>query len=221
MIDTLLSIVAPHHCSGCGQIGTLLCDNCKYDIIDEHENVCIVCKKPASNRGVCAHCRVPYERAWTVGERSGSLQRLIGQYKFTYARAAYKPLSDLLDRTISQLPIGTIIVPVPTIASHVRERGYDHILLIAIRFAHIRGLKLHKSLKRSSQTTQRHTSANTRRQQAKRAFEVRGVIDPAATYLLIDDVATTGATLEFASKELKKAGAQHVWVAAIAYQTLD
>src|SRR5438445_12581192 len=81
MIDDILSIVAPLLCYGCGIEGTLLCDNCKYNISTEKFIQCIACGG-ASLAGVCRQCRVPYSRGWCVGERSGVLQRLIGNYKF-------------------------------------------------------------------------------------------------------------------------------------------
>lgn len=221
MIDTLLSVIAPHHCCGCGKVGTLLCDNCKYNIIDEHKSVCLVCKRPTGERGICTNCRVPYQRAWHVGERTEALQRLIGVYKFSYARSAYRPLADVLLQAVAELPASTIVVPVPTVRGHVRERGYDHMALIADRFAKKRGLPMVQLLVHQSHTTQRHASATARNSQAKHAFAVRGVIDPTATYLLIDDVITTGATLRYTAKALKDAGATTVWVAVIAYQTLD
>jgi len=96
MIDGLLSFVAPHHCCGCGNVGDLLCANCKYNIVCEFQNVCLACGKPCGAAGLCNTCRVPYERAWCVGERRDVLQRLIGLYKFERARFAYQTLGDLL-----------------------------------------------------------------------------------------------------------------------------
>ena len=82
MINNMLSFIAPHHCCGCDKIGTLLCANCKYNIISESKMVCIVCHRPTGSNWLCNTCNAPYERAWVVGERSGTLQRLVGLYKF-------------------------------------------------------------------------------------------------------------------------------------------
>lgn len=222
MIEPLLSIIAPHHCCGCQKIGTLLCDNCKYDIVSEPYDACIACGVAiAGVDGLCGVCRVPYDRAWCVAPRQDHLQRLIGNFKFTNARAAYIPLAGLLDARLPQLPPGTAIVPVPTIASHVRQRGYDHTLLIAKRFANGRGLTVDMSLRRATNTMQRGVGARQRTQQAKRAFACPTDLNPEVTYLLIDDVVTTGATVKYAAKALRDAGAQHVWVATISRQPLD
>ena len=143
MIDRVLSFIAPHHCSGCGFEGTLLCDNCKYDITSEPFSACVACGTGIANtHGVCSNCEVPYQRAWCVADRRDQLQRLIGNYKFTNARSAYYPLADLFDASLPQLPANVVIVPVPTVNSHIRQRGYDHMLLIARRFGRLRTLPI-------------------------------------------------------------------------------
>jgi ComF family protein len=164
---------------------------------------------------------MPYERAWCVGERSGVLQRLVGDFKFQNMFAAYIPLAQLLDERISELPADTIIVPVPTVAAHIRERGYDHTYVITKRIAKRRGLKMRPVLIRLTNTKQRDAGRQQRIEQAKVAFGISGAIDNEAHYLIIDDVVTTGATMQYAAETLRQAGAEHVWVAAIARQTLD
>jgi ComF family protein len=221
MLDNFLTFVAPHYCCGCGKIGSLLCDNCEYYIKSEQKMLCIACRKPTGRMWLCDTCRVPYERAWAVGERDGVLQRLIGLYKFERTQSAYKILGNLLLNTLPELPENTIIVPVPTVSSHVRERGYDHMLLIAKHIAKARGLKCEQKLYRRSDTKQRQSTSTQRVAQAKLAFAVSSKIDDTRPYLLVDDVATTGATIKYASKTLRDAGAKHVWVAVIARQTLD
>lgn len=163
---------------------------------------------------------MPYERAWCVGERSGTLQRLIGLYKFERAKSGYESLGDLVLETLPDLPTNTIIVPIPTVPSHIRERGYDHMLLIAKYIAKVKGLKYQQPLGRKTLTKQRQANAKQRTTQAKNAFEIIGKINPEIPYLLIDDVMTTGATIKYAAKTLKAAGAKHIWVVIIARQIL-
>jgi len=183
--------------------------------------VCVVCKRPTNSSWLCSSCRVPYERIWVVGERKGVLQRLIGLYKFERARSAYRMLGDLLLKVLPELPSNTVIVPVPTVSSHIRERGYDHMLLIAKYVAKKRGLDCKQLLLRKTNTKQRQTSAKTRLEQARQAFIAKMNIDQEVPYLLIDDVITTGATIKYASQTLLDSGAKLVWVAAIARQPLD
>jgi predicted amidophosphoribosyltransferase len=221
MLDNILSFIAPHYCCGCDKVGSLLCANCKNNINDELKMVCIACHRPTADMWLCKSCHMPYERAWVVGERDGVLQRLVGLYKFQRAKEGYKVLGDLLLGVLPELPEGTIVVPVPTVSGHVRERGYDHMLLIAKYIARKRRLKLERLLYRRTTTKQRQATARQRTVQARQAFMVNGSVNSDVPYLIVDDVITTGATIKYASQALCDAGAEHVWIAAIARQTLD
>ena len=221
MIDTLLSYIAPYHCSGCGQTGTLLCDNCKYNINFDEFFSCLNCNMPANSNGVCRTCKLPYSKAWCVGERTDVLEALINGYKFDRVKATYRVLGDLLLEKVDHLPKETIIVPIPTIGTHIRTRGYDHSLLIAQHFARKRGLVCRQLIQRATATKQKGASKSVREAQARQAFIVKPQLAPDVPYLLIDDVVTTGATVTYAAKGLRDAGAEHVWVAAIARQPLD
>ena len=221
MIDTLLSHVAPHLCCACGKTGTILCENCKYNIENDSFNGCLSCGKVYVMRNSCDDCNLPYSRAWCVGERSGELRKLIDDFKFENLYAAHKSLASLLDARIEQLPSSTIIVPVPTITSHIRQRGYDHTLLIARALAKKRGVKARQILRRVTSSSQRGADKATRITQAKAAFAVNKKVNDHQPYLLVDDITTTGATLKYAARALRDAGAKDVWVAVVARQPLD
>lgn len=222
MIDKLLSYIAPHYCSGCAIEGTLLCNNCKYDIISESFSTCAACGRTCvTNSGVCGNCKVPYRQIWFVADRRDQLEILLNNYKFKNMRAAYRPLADMLDARLPQLPDNTVIVPVPTISSHIRQRGYDHMLLIANQLGRIRNHPVLTNLQRTTSTKQVGAGRRQRLDQAKVAFICRETLDSSLTYLLVDDVITTGATVEYATRALQDAGATDVRVASISRQTLD
>ena len=218
MFEQLLSLVAPHLCISCGNLGSLLCDNCKYNIVSDPFIGCLNCGRPSGVNGVCKSCKVPYSRAWCVGERTKELHELIDHYKFERARSADKELAALLAAITPVFPDNTVVIPVPTIHQHVRVRGYDHTYCLARHLASIKGIQVRRILRRKYQEMQRGASKRQRIEQAKRAFEVREVLDPNTPYLIIDDVVTTGSTLKYASKCLVEAGAQTIWVASIARQ---
>jgi len=102
----------------------------------------------------------------------------------------------------------------------VRVRGYDHMRLVASEFARVRKFAYSPCLYRATSTMQRGASRAVRRDQAEAAFAACDV-NPGARYLIIDDVSTTGATLEYASRVLLRAGAHEVWVAVLATQPLE
>ena len=102
-------------------------------------------------------------------------------------------------------------MPLPTIAKHIRGRGFDHMALIAKkmngRYAPV--------LRRRKDTVQVGAEREQRIAQAKEAYFARGV-DVEAKYLLIDDVWTTGSSMKAALAEMQKAGARDISVMIIA-----
>lgn len=221
MIDKALQMIAPHHCYGCGLVGRALCINCKNHIVFDAFELCLACRKPTlALSGICRDCKPSYDRAWCVGLYEGALKETLHAYKFERAKSAYRDFADLLDARVDVLPADVIVTYVPTLSSHRRQRGYDHMKLIAKSFARKRGLKCKSILVRLNKTHQRGSSAKDRWSQSQGAYMAKNVV-AGATYLLLDDVVTTGATIEHAARVLKRAGAGQVWVATIARQTLD
>lgn len=220
MIDTLLATLAPHLCFGCGQTGTLMCDSCKNDIENETTGHCVVCERVAHDY-LCRNHQGLIDEGWCGAVRTGVIEQLIDAYKFENVKAAATPLAEVLLEHLPSLPSDTVVVPIPTIPRHIRQRGYDHALLIARVIARRRKLALVPLLRRNTATTQRDASRRLREKQAEVAFKVVGRLDPRKQYLIIDDIATTGATLRHAARVLRRAGARTVWVAAVARQPLD
>lgn len=92
-------------------------------------------------------------------------------------------------------------------------------LLIAAELAKRRGLTVATPLRRRSNVTQHFAkTATDRRLQAITFFEVRGAVEADRPHLVLDDIFTTGATIESATHQLKQAGVTEVWVAVIARQ---
>jgi ComF family protein len=104
-----------------------------------------------------------------------------------------------------------LLVPVPTATDHVRQRSYDQAKLLARALSRLSGLRYADCLRRLGQTHQVGASRRQRLIQLRTLFyikkprQVRG-----AKILLIDDVVTTGATLEAAADVLTMAGAKEV-----------
>ena len=220
MLDRVLAVVAPHPCLGCDKLGTPLCTYCKYNITSRSFSRCIVCNQP-SLVGVCIEHNKTYQNAWIVGSRRGVLQLLIGNLKFQNMKEAAGSLAQLLDARLPQFSNDTILVPIPTAPAHIRERGYDHALLIARYLAGLRQLPLERVLARRDTKTQHHANRADRITQARSAFRLDKPVDPAKRYVIIDDVYTTGATIDAASQFLKAAGARFIGVAILARQPLD
>jgi ComF family protein len=220
MIERLLSVVAPHLCSHCGHIGVPFCENCKKNIIAQEFSVCVLCGR-ANPEGICTHHKADFNQAWVVGFRDGALQRLIGNFKFRNMKAASVELADLMHRRLPTLPADAVLVPIPTTPAHIRERGYDHMLLIARQLARLRRVPVMQVLVRGNTLTQHRANRRQRIKQVKTAFSVRGPLSPDLTYIILDDVVTTGSTIVQAATLLRGAGATKVWVAVTSRQPLD
>ena len=222
MIERVLQIVAPHPCSGCAKVGSVLCDDCKYDIISEPFMGCILCGRPEIS-GICVAHDSSIARAFTVSSRTGSLEAAINRLKFQNTKAAAGTLAELLHTSLPLLPSDIQIVPIPTVRSHIRQRGYDHVALIVRHLAAFRGVPITQALRRKSNATQHTVGKKERIAQSKQAFTLSEASKNALSgqlVLLVDDIVTTGSTLQSAAKLLHEAGAT-VWVATLAYQPLD
>lgn len=219
MLGRLLDIIAPHYCCGCGKIGAILCSYCKYDIVDEIVGICPQCRAAIVGHA-CTRCSLPYQRAYMVGERRGTLEALIDASKYQSVREGCAAQAELLEAVVPRM--GTmVVVPLPTIAPHIRQRGYGHTELIAKSLAFHLDAPYRPLIFRLTADVQRGSTKAQRRIHAKRTFAVEAGLDPSLTYLLVDDVTTTGVSLEYAVRALRDAGARRVWVAVTAYQSLD
>jgi ComF family protein len=221
MLDRLLDVFAPHICCSCGRQNALLCEYCHYDIVSEAFHRCIVCLKPTVDTNLCSRCRpaAVYDDAWCVNERSDGLKELIDRYKFDRARAGAAILASLLDEAMPQLPTDTVVTYIPDIASHRRQRGYDHMALVAKLLARRRSYPCRPLLVRETSLSQRGASKVERAKRQAGAFRVDETID--SPTLLIDDIYTTGATINAGAAAIRAVSGQPLFVAVVARQPFD
>ncbi len=192
-----LDLLSPHSCRGCGLTGEVLCPRCKKYILKHHQNL----------KGL-----------YCIGKRSDLLAELIHDYKYNSVRALKNPLADMLDEVLPEIPGQVIVIPLPTIPRHIRERGLDHTTLIAKRLSKLRGYGMNNILTRNKNTVQVGSDRATRLKQAKDAYAIKpnAKIKKDATYLLLDDVWTTGASMKAAKEKLQQAGASKIIMCVLA-----
>lgn len=220
ILERVLSMVAPHECVGCGKEDTLLCEVCRIDIVGTIPSRCYRCHKLTRQFQVCDTCRrkVVPRHVWIATEYSGLPKELIHRLKFERAKSASGIIATILDNFLPLLPDDTIVTFIPTTPSRIRVRGYDQSRQIAKRFAYLRGLVFEDLISRSATTRQVGSSRKTRFEQMANAFEMKKQkVIQGRTVLLIDDVLTTGATIESASRLLADSGAKRVEVAVFAH----
>lgn len=211
IFDSFLSILAPHECLGCCAEGSLLCDKCSQILVNVPER-CYRCRKVSPGWLTCAACRKQSKlrRVSVATVYSGVAKNIVWKLKFAGAQAAAKQLATRMALLIE--PESTmLIVPVPTATSRIRRRGYDQATLLAKELATITGLKYVSCLARVNQAHQVGASRSLRLKQLANAFRVtKQELLVGANILLIDDVITTGATLEAAAICLRAAGAHKI-----------
>ncbi|MEI6481550.1 MAG: ComF family protein [Candidatus Saccharibacteria bacterium] len=138
-------------------------------------------------------------------------KELVKRLKYHNAREAAKVIANQMTVFPSQIYEHTLVVPVPTATSRVRQRGYDQSVLIARHLSKRYGLKVSELLVRHGQSRQVGSKRDQRVVQLAEAYTVRKPIHVVGSHIiLVDDVMTTGATIEAAARALKKAGARTV-----------
>jgi len=219
MPDRVANLIIPHYCCACGEIGGILCESCKNDILNESFAYCLLCLQPINNaRGLCAQHSRSALGVSVVGWRRDGLESLVDISKFESVRPGCTAQADLLASILPFLGDNVAVVPIPTIAPHIRQRGFGHTEIIAKNIAQHFRYRYFPLLQRRNNLVQHGAHRAERERQARDAFSLNGLIATEATYLLIDDVYTTGATMRAAIKLLKSAGAKRIWLAVTSRQ---
>jgi ComF family protein len=144
-------------------------------------------------------------------------KKLIRAYKFEEKRAAAPIIATMITETLPHFAEAPIVIFVPTATSHRRIRGFDHAELLAKEIAKQRNWHYERLLHRTSQSRQLGADREQRKVQLKNVFRAHNRKDITGKHiLLIDDVVTTGATLNECAKLLYEMGAQQVDAAVFA-----
>lgn len=215
ILDKLTAIYAPHVCVGCGAEGTALCNNCFADLPRPAAH-CYRCASPSLRGRTCRACRLEGSLLVSVNAAvpyDGAAKELVVGLKFGRMMAA----ADDMGRHLAQLyagalPSDALIVPVPTARKRVRARGYDQATLIARSFARYSGLQYAPLLVRFGSQEQKGADRLQRQEQLAGVYRIAGRpgLPAGAKVVLVDDVMTTGSTLEEAGRTLKAGGAAAV-----------
>ncbi len=212
MIDNVLRLFAPHYCLACEAEGNVLCSSCT-GMLQGFPSVCYRCGTATKNNATCKRCRpaTQLSAVWAVTEYEGYAKDVIWELKFAGSQAAAKDMSKAMVALEPHVTEQTIITHVPTSTGHIRARGYDQARLLARAIAKQTEGSYLSCLARSGQHRQVGASRKQRFEQLTDALRpVSGVDFTDTDILLVDDVLTSGATLEAAARVLKQAGARRV-----------
>jgi len=218
---TGLDLLFPPACGGCGQPGSRWCKDCRNGVQHLIEPVCEVCGKSVDEPGSCADCiqvRPHYRllRSWSVFE--GPIRQALHKLKYYGDMALGDALAAELFQFADDLkwPV-EMVVPVPLGKKRFQERGYNQVNLIARPLALAAGMPFAPdALTRVRETrSQVGLGKSERRLNVSGAFQARGRRVKDRIILLMDDVATTGATLSSCAEALYAAGARDVFALTV------
>jgi ComF family protein len=228
-----LDICFPRSCANCGSEAdspwSFLCWNCISKLFIIQKPVCEICGTPFAGESddefICPQCsakRPHFDKARAVMEYSGIAQKLIQDFKYHNAIFLASDFGKLMKETFevyySDNEIDEVIF-VPLFHAKQRERSYNQSELLAKQLF----LRLHKPLTKAGLYRKKATISQTRLTSAQRGANLKNVFGikykalvQNKRFLLVDDVFTTGSTVNECAKVLKRNGAKRVNVLTLA-----
>ncbi len=225
MLNYILDLLFPKYCIHCNREGSWLCDGCILLLRKPLLSGCPDCLPAASGAYCSVHASQRQLHGLLVIDRfePGLLREAIHQLKYRGIRELAVPLGQLLAERFDYFPELTdaVSLPVPLSPKRWAERGFNQAELIGYQLP----VPLYRDiLVRCKETkSQALLSKRERMSNVAEAFGIkrhRRSLIADKVVVVVDDVMTTGSTIEAAAKVVKKAGARIVWGAVIAVDDL-
>lgn len=205
-------------CLAPGFGGLALCADCLADL-PWLGRTCPRCALPLTDGSVCGQCLrrpPPYSAAWCALAYDYPLHWLIRRFKFAQELRLLPTLAALMAEALPSATPLDALVPVPMHWRRRVFRGHNHSTLLARWLARLRGIRVMPALRRRVHTVpQLGLSARARRRNLRGAIVRRRGVE-GLRLCLVDDVMTTGTTLETCARVLRAAGAAEVQVVVLA-----
>lgn len=226
--EILLNILFPKFCFSCGREGNYLCEDCKALLEISQYQYCL-CQHPkrVDERGKCPKCQRKKLSGlyFALDYKNPLIKNLVQKFKYKpFVRELAKPLASLII-THFQLSDNKpnfsnfILIPIPLSKKRLRWRGFNQAEELAkelSKFLKI-PLILNSLIKIKEAPPQVELAAEERRENIKGVFSCQnrnGI--SGKKILLVDDIYTTGSTIEEAATKLLEAGAKEVWGVVVA-----
>ncbi len=220
--DWLLGLLYPHTCPFCEKVTEKpVCGECAGKIAFVEEPRCRKCGKPVREEWMeyCGDCRAHrhyFERGVSLWLHQSPVKESIYRFKYQnrriYARFYAEQAAQRYGELIAKWRIERLI-PIPLHRKRRRERGYNQAELLARELGRILGIPVDTAaLVRVRNTApQKRLDPEQRRKSMSHAFEVSRPMQNTGPILLVDDIYTTGNTLDHAAYALRRAGAGKVY----------
>ncbi len=217
----------PDRCPVCDRVlyDTLICPACLSRIRYVKQPACYSCGKPLTGAwqeycGDCGGRHHEFRQGKAVFLYQGQMRQIIYRYKYSnrrdYTEFFATEAARLYGDWVKQQKI-TQIIPVPLSKQKRRLRGYNQAETFARRFAQLCGLPCRTGilLRIRNTTPQKQLSVRDRKNNLKNAFKIGGNVVKLDRVLLVDDIYTTGSTIDAAALVLKQAGVTEVYFLCI------
>jgi competence protein ComFC len=176
---------------------------------------------PLDESGRCALCRMGlrgFDAVYSYGSYEGTLRQLVHLFKYGGVRPLARPFGRFMIQALPREAGFDVIVPMPLHWFKQWQRGFNQADLLAREIGRKWGVPVRHVIRRRRATSPQAGLTNAkRRANVRGAFRVaRGKPLQGMRVLLVDDVVTTGATASACARVLKRAGAAHVALLALA-----
>ena len=225
----LLDLIYPRRCPVCDKavkpFGSLICEECTRKIKYVKAPYCQKCGKELRDKRAifchdCAHKEHKYDRGmalFSYPSVADSIYRFKYQGRQEYAAYYAERMARVLGEKILSLHPDAL-VPVPIHSSKKRVRGYNQAEVLAKELGRILNIPVEtKLIKRVRKTVpMKELSVGERQNNLKKAFKICHNDVKLITVVIIDDIYTTGSTIDAMAYELRQAGVKHIYFAALA-----
>ena len=207
MVRFLLDLLVPPACLVCGAPARDLCGACRRRLPWLGDRVCSRCGLPAPCGARCPAAGAAFDAAWAPLAHEGAARELVTALKFRGRLSAVDVMAAHMAAGVRRYPGG--LVAVPAHPRRRRDRGFDQSRELALALSEQTGRPVLPVLRREGAATRQvGLSRGQRAATGRLCFSVCG--KPPAAVVLVDDVHTTGATLDASARALKAAGAESV-----------
>jgi len=219
--EAVLDLFFPPRCPGCGRVGFNFCDACQARIEPPPAPACIRCGQPLDTDRLCATCQETpsqLDRIASSAIFAHPLRDAIHELKYNDGRSLARPLGVRMAAAWRHSNFAAdILIPVPLHTARQAERGYNQAALLARIVSQEVGVPIDETALVRAKATQQQAllKAVERRENVQGAFTCRGDVR-GKHVVLVDDVCTTGSTLEASASALRASGAASVWALTLA-----
>ncbi len=221
----LLDLLFPRRCPICEEIikkkNKYICDKCKDKITYNVEPVCKKCGKSITTfeKEYCRACCTKnyyFDMGVSVFIHKADIKKSIYRFKYSNKRE-YKDfyINELLKKHIRTIKYwdADVIIPVPLHKNKKIKRGFNQAEILAKELGKRLNIEVNKELlvRDINTSPQKELSLDKRKKNLEKAFKLTYGIVQYKKIILVDDIYTTGNTMNFCAKELKKAGVKKVY----------